>query len=106
MTRKTPRLPALGAALREAYGPPERPPVTGAFEYYLWDRVGYLRDDRARARAFDELRRRVGLRPADLLAADQTTLARIAAMGGIEPEKRARHMREAAKLVIADWDDD
>src|SRR2546430_2538614 len=94
------RLAQIVSRLKKAYGKPEVPPTKTAFEYYLWDRVGYLfADDKQRA-AFAELRKRVGLTPEAILKASPTTLTAVAAMGGIEPAKRASHMREAAEYVV------
>src|ERR1043166_702069 len=106
MAIRRPRLRDVIARLRKQYGPPARPPELGPFQYYLWDRVGYLFGDDKRRAAFDALRRRVGLEPADILRAKRSTLVEIAARGGTEPEKRADHMREAAELVIGDYDSD
>src|SRR4051794_35632585 len=96
----------LARRLRSVYGAPQRPPSTNAFEYYLWDRVGYLFDDAKRLEAFETLRREVGLRPDAIYAAPIPTLSRIAAIGGIEPGKRAAHMHEAADLVVHELDGD
>jgi endonuclease-3 len=100
------RLRRIVDALREEYGTPRRPPTKTAFEYYLWDRVGYLFNDDKRREAFEALRKRVGLTPRKIAAATQDSLTSIAAMGGIEASKRAAHMRDAAEMVMGDFDND
>src|SRR5207237_7133446 len=80
-----PDISMLARRLRSVYGAPERPPSANAFEYYLWDRVGYLFDDAKRLEAFEMLRREIGLRADAIYAAPIASLTRIAAIGGIEP---------------------
>jgi endonuclease III len=103
---KSARLDTLVRLLRSVYGEPTRPPAENAFQYYLWDRVGYLFDDAKRLTAFRELQREIGLRPDQIASAPLSDLARIAAIGGIEPQKRASHMREAADWVTDQWGGD
>lgn len=100
------KLGHIVAHLKKAYGKPKRPPTKGAFEYYLWDRVGYLFNDDKRLAAFEALRKQVGLSPRNILAASHATLTRILGLGGIEPGKRASHMRDAAELVESEFDGD
>lgn len=110
LSRRTAARPArlvdIVAQLHAHYGAPDRPPVSDLFGLYLWDRVGYLRADDQRRAAFTALARTVGLTPQRILAARPATLVAIARIGGIEPEKRAAHMRTAAELVIGDFDGD
>jgi endonuclease III len=95
------------AALRRHYGESARPISRDPFQLILWEQVGYLVPDAQRRRAFLTLRREVGLRPADLLAASRGQLETIARLGGsIAVRARAARLRESAELVVSKWDGD
>jgi endonuclease III len=88
-------------ALERLHGPQKPPPASGPFELVLWENVAYLVSDEKRARAFAELKKRVGLRPRDVLEAPREILHSIAA-AGMKPELRVAALREAAEIAIAD----
>jgi endonuclease-3 len=81
------------------YGRPAPPVASDPFELILYENIAYLVSDDRREKAFRELKKRVGARPADVLTAPLEQLAEITAMGGIFPELRARRLQESAKLV-------
>src|SRR5690349_24273600 len=85
--------------LKIAYGSPSPPATRDPFELILHENIAYLVSDDRREKAFRELKRRVGLRTSDLLAASMPELAEITAIGGIFPELRARRLQESARLV-------
>ncbi len=85
--------------LQEAHGRLSPPATRDPFELILYENIAYLVSDDRRERAFRELKKRVGLRPADVLTASIQQLAEITAMGGIFPELRARRLQESARLV-------
>jgi len=92
------------ATLREHYGPQSPPPVRGAFELVLWEKVAYLATDERRAAAFASLRRLIGTTPQAIVAAKRSALIDVLATGGIAAPERAQHMIEAAELVIGEFD--
>jgi len=85
--------------LEHHYGPPSPPASRDPFELILYENIAYLVSDDRREKAFRELKKRLGTRPADLLTASLEQLAEITAMGGIFPELRARRIQESARLV-------
>ncbi len=85
--------------LEDHYGPPSAPVSRDPFELILFENIAYLVSDDRREKAFRELKKRVGLRPADILTAPLEQLAEITAMGGIFPELRAQRIQESARLV-------
>ena len=85
--------------LEEAYGKSEPPSTRDPFELILYENIAYLASDDRREKAFRELKKRVGTRPADLLTANVEVLAEITAMAGIFPDLRARRLQESARLV-------
>lgn len=87
--------------LERLHGPQKPPPASGPFELVLWENVAYLVSDEKRARAFAELKKRIGLRPRDVLEAPREVLYSIAA-AGMKPELRVGVLREAAKIAIAE----
>ncbi len=88
------------ATLRKTSGPPEPLPARGPFEMILWENVAYLANDERHAAAFEALSRRVGLTPHAILAAPESLLVEITAMGGIHPRERAERLRTIAGIAI------
>lgn len=91
--------------LETEYG---QPPIhrSDPVELILWENIGYLVDDHRRAAAFDRLRKEVGLKPTDILAAATEKLVEIASLGGIHPEVRAQRLKEIAHIVLNEFDGD
>jgi endonuclease III len=85
--------------LEDHYGPPSAPISSDPFELILYENIAYLVSDDRREKAFRELKKRVGVRPADVLTAPVEELAEITAMGGIFPDLRARRLQESARMV-------
>ena len=85
--------------LERHYGPPSPPASRDPFELILYENIAYLVSDDKREKAFRELKKRVGTRPADVLTASLEQLTEITAMGGIFAELRARRIQESARLV-------
>ena len=85
--------------LESYYGSPTPPITRDPFELVLYENIAYLVSDDRREKAFRELKKRVGLRPADVLTASLESLAEITGIGGIFPELRARRLQESARLV-------
>jgi endonuclease-3 len=92
-------LQSVVAQLRIKYGDPTPLPTTDPFELVLWENVAYLVDDDRRATAFDRLRRMVGTRPEQILAAPLEQLVDVA-REGIMPEHQAEKLRQAAALTL------
>lgn len=105
-----PRRPTLATVLRTLrahYGPPPTPVSRDPFHLILWEQVGYLATDATRRAAYDTLKQRVGLRPADILKAPLPRLRAVARLGGsIAAGERAARMRRSAELVRKRWDGD
>lgn len=66
----------------------------------MWENIGYLANDDKRRDAFEELRKRVGLKPKDIRKAPLGLLEAIARKGGIHAGLRAERLHEAAMLAI------
>src|SRR5262249_2608759 len=60
---------------------------------------GYPAMDASCTKAFDVLKKEVGLRPDDILAASEQKLTEVMRLGGILPELRAARLKEISALV-------
>jgi len=96
------KLAAVLQALKKYYGAPEPLPTTDPFELILWENVAYLAPPARRRAAFELLRRQVGLRPGDILAASQAALERVTAHG-ILKMRFADKLRACAQIAIEDF---
>ena len=65
----------------------------------LYINSGYPATDTSCVKAFDALKRSIGLRVDDILAAPKGKLTEIMTLGGIFPEQRAARLKEIAALV-------
>ena len=94
------------SALEKHYGQPEPPVIRDPFGLIVWENIAYLVDDDRRKAAFEELKKRIGLTPAALIAAPLSELTRIAKLGGIHPALRAQRLQEIAHITINDFGGD
>ncbi len=107
MPRRSTKLEQIILRLEKRYGHPAPPPSANPFELILWEQVAYLADDDQRAKAFERLRRRVGLKPENILNAPEETLLEITQAGGaIAASERAQRLRKTAMLTLTGWSGD
>jgi endonuclease III len=97
MARKA--LSRIVARLRESGGPPERLSTSDPFELVLLENVAYLADPRRRREAFEDLRRTVGTRPAEILGASRPALEGVTARG-ILGARFASRLRDCARIAV------
>jgi endonuclease III len=103
--KNAPSLRSTIAALRRYYGPPPQPVSRDPFRLIVWEQVAYLVPDAQRRKAYDTLRREVGLSPAELLETPPATLGRITRIGGaIAAPLRAERLHQSAELVLRLYD--
>ena len=91
--------------LAQLYGEPDPPAVTDPFQMIVWENIAYLANDARRAEAFDELRKTVGLRPADIRKASHKALLSVASRG-IVPENSIDKLRRIAEIAEEFFGDD
>ena len=89
--------------LEAHYGQPRLPITTDPLGLILHEAIAYLASDEKRDAAFAALRKKVGLKPTDILAAPIEDLVEIARLGGIHPELRAARLKEIAQIVLNDF---
>jgi len=94
------------AKLECHYGAPAPPKITDPLQLIVWENIGYLVEDDRREVAFEDLRKQIGLKPNEILAAATEQLIEITRLGGIHPELRATRLKEIAHIVLNDFDGD
>ena len=93
---------SIVSRLEDRYGRPT-PPLSDPLHLILLENIGYLVDDERREAAFAMLRKRVGLKPTEILSASTAELVAVTNLGGIHPELRAQRLREIAQIVLNDF---
>ncbi len=99
MAASTSKLAHLLDRLEKLYGKPKPPHPTDPYEMILYINCGYPATDTSCAKAFDALKRSIGVRVDDILAAPKEKLTEVMRLGGIVPEPRAVRLKEIAALV-------
>lgn len=86
------------------YGSPEPPKLTDPLGLILLENVAYLVSDERREQAFNTLREKVGLTPAEILTAHEETLLEVARLGGMHPGARVEKLRRIAQIALQEFD--
>ncbi len=69
----------------------------------LYLNSGYPATDTSCSKGFDALKREVGLKPEEILAASSAKLAKLLRLGGIVPEQRTARLHEIARKVKSEF---
>jgi endonuclease III len=72
----------------------------------LFENVAYLVDDERRVEVFENLRKRIGLRPTEILSASTEVLSEVARPGGMNLEGRLGKLRAIAELTLREFGGD
>jgi endonuclease III len=99
-------LTAIVDHLRKLYGPPPKQKISDPFEMILWELSAELATDEKRGGAFAALKTHIGTHPKEIAAAPPLKVVEVARLGGMEPERRARRMQDAAALALAKYGGD
>ncbi len=91
--------------LEAHYGRPKPPKLTDPWLLILWENVAYLADDERRAKAFRTLRKEVGVKPEEILAASDESLLKVTSHG-IMAERFAQKLRQCARICLEEFDRD
>lgn len=105
MNPATITLSKLVNTLQQHYGDPAPPPSTDPLELIIWENIAYLASDERRAAAFAALKRDIGTRPEQILAAKHAALAGIG-KAGILPDVSAEKLLVIAKIAYEEFDGD
>jgi endonuclease III len=91
--------------LQQHYSAPAPPPSTDPLELIIWENIAYLANDKRRAEAFAVLKRTIGTRPDQILAAQHSALATIG-KAGILPDLSAEKLLTIAQIAYEEFDSD
>ena len=92
--------------LEKLYGPQKAVGPADPYEMILYLNSGYPATDASCSKGFEALKREVGLKPQDILAASNAKLAKLLRFGGIVPEQRAARLHEIARKVKSEFGGD
>src|SRR5690348_11634354 len=101
-----PDLSKIVANLEQRYGSPGQPITRDPFELLLLENVAYLVSDERREKAFASLRRHVGEKPHEILAASDEDIKKATRLGGMQPEMRVHRLREIALIAMNEFGGD
>jgi endonuclease III len=93
-------LNAIVETLQEYYGPPAKHKIRDPFEMILWELSAELASDEKRGATFAALKKQIGTHPKKIAAAAPLKVVEVARLGGMEPERRARRMQDAAVIAL------
>jgi endonuclease III len=99
-------LQSIIEGFRSLYGQPPAQVATTAWTMVVWDRVVYLANDEKRLQTYRELERRIGLEPANILAASPEELLDVCGGPGRFAAQCADHLRDGAELVAGEYGGD
>ncbi len=81
--------------LERHYGKAGKPRILDALGLIIYENVAYLVPDEKRDAAYQALRKAVGLKPTNILAASRETLIELIRIGGVQPQRRAASCRKS-----------
>jgi endonuclease-3 len=106
MAKAKTRMARVLDRLEKFYGKPKTPRLTDAYEMVLHRNSGYPQSDINCDKGFAALKKEIGLKPADILAAPVEKLREALRAGGIVPELRAERLRQIAARVETEFGGD
>jgi endonuclease-3 len=88
--------------LENLYEPQKAAGPTDPYEMIVYLNCGYPATDVSCSKGFEVLKREVGLKPENILAAPKLKLTKLMQFGGIVPELRAEKLKDIARMVKSD----
>src|SRR5262245_47617713 len=98
-------LSQIVARLQAHYGKQKLPVRADAWDMILWENVAYLADDERRRQAFQTLKKRVGIKPQQILSASEEARLEVTRHGAMA-EQFADKLRQCAKINLEELDGD
>jgi endonuclease-3 len=98
-------LPQVVQLLRDHFGQPKAPKLSGPWEMILWENVAYLADEDRRREAFQTLKKQIGTEPGQILSATGETIREVTRHGNLA-DQFARKLRECARIALEEFDGD
>jgi endonuclease III len=97
MSRTETDLPQILNLLEGLYGPQAASGPSDPYQMIVYLNCGYPATDASCSKGFESLKREIGLRPEQILAAPKANLTKLMRTGGIVPDVRAERLKEIAK---------
>jgi endonuclease III len=89
--------------MEQLYGPQKAAGPRDPYEMILFVNCGYPATDASCSKGFEALKREVGLKPDEILAAPKAKLAKLMRLGGIVAELRAKRLKDIARMVQTEF---
>jgi len=106
MPSARPNLSKIISQLARHYGDPGATITTDPFELILFENIVYLVKDERREEAFKTLRKQVGTKPHEILAASHDDILQATMLGGMQTEQRAARLKEIALIAMTEFGGD
>ncbi|MGB2621409.1 MAG: hypothetical protein WA857_16470 [Candidatus Acidiferrum sp.] len=106
MTKAGWRLADILDSLGKHYGKQEAAWPSDPYLTIVFVNCGYPATDASCTKGYEALKREVGTKPEEILAAPKAKLAKLMRHGGIVPESRAERLKTIAKLVNEEFGGD
>jgi endonuclease-3 len=103
MTSQKQILDAVLDRLEQVYGPQKAAGPRDPYEMILFVNCGYPATDASCSKGFEALKREVGLKPDEILAAPKAKLTKLMRLGGIVPDLRAKRLKQIAQMVQTEF---
>lgn len=103
MKKAPARMAGILKRLENFYGRPKPPKPIDPYEMVLHRNCGYPQSDVNCDKGFQALRKEIGTKPAEILAAPIQKLRAAMRQGGIVPELRAQRLKEIAARVESEF---
>jgi endonuclease-3 len=99
MKKTAPSLAGILDQLERHYGEQVAVGPRAPYERILFVNCGYPATDASCTKGYEALKREVGTKPEEILAAPKEKLAKLMRLGGIVPELRAERLKTIARMV-------
>jgi endonuclease III len=99
MKKTAPSLAGILKQLEKHYGKQVTVGPRAPYERILFVNCGYPATDASSTKGYEALKREVGTKPEEILAAPKEKLAELMRLGGIVPELRAERLKTVARMV-------
>jgi endonuclease III len=99
-------LPSVLDRLESLYGDQSPSGPADPYHFLIWRHCGYPPSDAACGKGWDQLNAKIGVEPAQLVAATPRKLAAVLKAGGLIPDLRAKRLKEIAGRVLEEFGGD
>jgi endonuclease III len=103
LKKNKPRLASVLDRLEEHYGAQEAVGPSDPYEMVLFINCGYPATDASCSKGYEPLKREIGIKSKEILAAPKEKLARLTRAGGMMPELRAERLKTIARIVSEEF---